>query len=279
MTVLRRSGAFIVVACLAFAAAGTLCAAEQLKATTTAAARADATKAIPLDKIDPTARKTVSEVIAKAGIFRRMPIAVAPCDPTLYRFMVRHPEVIVNIWDVMGVAKVTMQPMGPGTYRAADGAGTLCDVQFVYSEGDTHVIFADGAYTGPFFVKPVKAKCVLLLKSGFVRETNGAHYVTSRMDSFIHVENAGIDLVARTVHPLVGRAADHNFSETAAFLSCLSRSAQRNQPGVQRLAMKLNKIDPGTRDEFSKIVAAIPPVPVERTVVTDRAPAPASRMK
>jgi hypothetical protein len=277
MTALGRAGVFFVATSLILAAAGTLRATEQLKATTSAAARADAAKAIPLDKIDATARKTVAEVVSKAGIFRRMPIAVAPCDPTLYRFMVCHPEVIVNIWEVMGVAKVTMQPVGAGAYRAADGAGTLCDVQFVYSEGDTHVILADGAYTGQFFIKPVKAKCVLLLKSGFVRESNGQNYVTSRMDSFIHVENAGIDLVARTVHPLVGKAADHNFTETAAFLSCLSRSAQRNQPGVQRLAAKLNKIDPATRDAFSKIVAAIPPEPAERTVATDSAVA--GRMK
>ncbi|MEX0585204.1 MAG: hypothetical protein WD176_01080, partial [Pirellulales bacterium] len=166
-----------------------------------------------------------------------------------------------------------------GIYRAADGAGTLCDVQFVYSDQDTHVILADGAYTGPIFLRPVKAKCVLLLKSGFVRETSGQHYATSRMDSFIHVENAGLDLVARTVHPLVGKAADHNFTETAAFLSCLSRSAQRNKPGVDRLTAKLAKIDPATRDELAQIVAAIPPEPVERTVVTDRTAPPPSRKK
>lgn len=249
------------------------------KASTSAAARADAVKSIPLDQLDAQTRATVSDVVKKAGIFRRMPISVVDCDPNLYLFLVRNPEVVVNIWQVMKVTTVSIERTKPGVYRATDGAGTACNIQFVHSSPDTHVILADGAYSGPLFLRPVKARCVIVLKSGYVKETDGRHYVTSRMDTFIDLDSVGVELFAKTVQPLVGKAADHNFTETSGFFGTLSRAAERNPAGVQRLSSKLTKIDPKVRDEFVKQTAAIAaPAPAaaddqgETVVVSDVPP-------
>ncbi|MEX2185778.1 MAG: hypothetical protein WD875_03245 [Pirellulales bacterium] len=230
---------------------------DATKASTSAAARADAVKAIPLDQLDAQSRATVSDVVKKAGVFRRMPISVVDCDPNLYLFLVRNPEVVVNIWQAMNVTTVSTERVKPGVYRATDGAGTACNIQFVHSSPDTHVILADGAYSGPLFLRPVKARCVLVLKSAYVKETDGRHYVTSRMDTFIDLDSVGLELFAKTVQPLVGKAADHNFTETSGFFGTLSRAAERNSPGIQRLSAKLTKIDPKVRDEFLKHTAAV----------------------
>lgn len=243
----------------ACAACGSLAQAAEdaSKASTSAAARADAAKGIPLDKLDGATRSTVSDIVKKAGIFRRMPVSVVDCDPDLYLFLVRNPEVVVNIWQVMNVTTVSAERVKPGVYKATDGAGTACNIQFVHSSADTHVIVADGAYSGPLFLRPVKCRCVLVLKSGYVKEADGRHYVTSRMDTFIDLDSVGVELFAKTVQPLVGKAADHNFTETSAFFGTLSRAAERNSPGVTRLSSKLNKIDPKVRDEFVKQTLAV----------------------
>jgi hypothetical protein len=142
-------------------------------------------------------------------------------------------------------------------YRATDGAGTACNIQFVYSSPDTHVIVADGSYSGPLFLRPVKCRCVLVLKSAYVKETDGRIHVTSRMDTFIDLDSVGVELFAKTVQPLVGKAADHNFSETSGFFGTLSRAAERNPAGVERLSAKLTKIDPTVRGEFVKHAASV----------------------
>lgn len=230
---------------------------DPTKASTSAAARADATKGIPLDQLDEKSRATVSDILKKAGIFRRMPVSVVDCDPNLYLFLVRNPEVVVNIWQVMKVTTVSAERVKPGVYKATDGAGTACNIQFVHSSPDTHVILADGAYSGPLFLRPVKCRCVIVLKSAYVKETDGRIHVTSRMDTFIDLDSAGLELFAKTVQPLVGKAADHNFTETAAFFGTLCRAAERNPAGVERLSAKLTKLDPKVRDEFLKRTAAV----------------------
>jgi hypothetical protein len=198
---------------------------DPTKASTSAAARADAAKSIPFDQLDEQSRAVASDIVKKASIFRRMPVSVVDCDPNLYLFLVRNPEVVVNIWQVMNVTTVSADRVKPGVYKATDGAGTACNIQFVHSSPDTHVILADGAYSGPLFLRPVKCRCVLVLKSGYVKETDGRIHVTSRMDTFIDIDSAGVAIIAKTVQPLVGKAADHNFTETSGFFGTLSRAA------------------------------------------------------
>jgi hypothetical protein len=222
-------------------------------ATSSRAAREDAVRSMPLDKLDGPMREKVNATIEGTSIFRRLPVQVIPCDPDMYLFLVRNPEVVVGIWEVMKISNVALERTGSDTFRASDNAGTLCNVKYCYSDHETQVIYAEGSYSGPMFNRPVRARCVLLLKSGYMQETDGRYYVTSRMDTFIEIDHAGVELLAKTLQMLVHRAADYNFVETAAFLATVSRTAEVNPPGMQRLAGKLTNVDPQVRDRFAQI--------------------------
>ncbi len=228
--------------------------ASPFKANTSRAAREDAQRSIPMDKLDPEGRAKVKAVLAGTPIFRRMPVQVIDCDPDFYLFMVRHPDVMVNIWEVLQLSKIELRQTGPGAFRAADGAGTLGKVQYLYSAYDTQVIYAEGSYEGPLFTHPVQGKCVLILKAGYVREPNGRYYITNRLDAFMHVESKGVEILAKTFQPLVGKVADYNFVETAGFLGRLSHTAEVNRDGMARLATKLNNLQPDVRDQFALVV-------------------------
>ena len=237
--------------------APTLRAADAYQATSSRAARREALEAIPLAELSDTNRKLVLEVVNNTTIFRRMPTTVVDCDPRMFHFLVRHPEVIVDIWDVLGISKVTLDRTGENTFRASDGQGTLGKVTMLHDAYDRQLIYAEGAYEGPLFRRPVRAKCVLLLRSGSLRETNGRYYVTARLDAFIQLERVGVELLAKTFQPLVGRAADYNFTETMAFIGSLSRTAELKPRGVEHLAGKLTDIQPEVRRRFVAVSRAV----------------------
>jgi hypothetical protein len=232
-------------------------AANPTAATSSRAAREDAVRSIPMEKLEEGVREKVSDAISNASIYRRLPTQVIDCDPDLYLFLIRHPEVIVGIWDVMKISNVALTRTGPDTFRASDGAGTNCQVKFCYSNHETLVIYAEGSYDGPLFSRPVRAKCVLILKSGYMQETNGRYYVTSRMDTFIQIEHVGVELLAKTLQPLVLRSADYNFVETAAFVGTVSRAAELNPPGIQRLSVKIPKLEPEVRQRFGDLAVEV----------------------
>ena len=231
--------------------------ATQVKASTSRESRDDAIKSIPFEELSAATRKQLSDVVHKPCIFRRLPIQVIDCENDLYQFLVRNPEVVVGIWDVMGISKVVMQRQDDFTYIADDGAGTSGTVRYVYSNKDTHVIYSEGVYDGPMFHRPVKGRCVMVVKSGAIRENGGRHYISSRVDTFIQLDHSGLELLAKTFQPLLGRLADHNFAETAGFLASLSRTAEVNGPGVQRLAHKLTTVDTVTREQFALLAGDV----------------------
>ncbi len=225
------------------------------QATASRAAREDAIRTIPFAKLDPHKKAKISAVIANTSIFRRLPIQVTDCDPDLYLFLVRHPEVVVNIWSVMGISNVELDRKGPGSFRATDGAGTLGDIALCYSSHDTQVIYAEGQYEGTLFPKPLKARCVLVLKSGYLQETNNRYYVSSRMDAFIQLEQVGVELLAKTFQPLITKSADVNFIEPPAFLGNISRTAELHPRGMKRLASRLTGLEPEVRARFMELAA------------------------
>lgn len=227
------------------------------RASTSRAARQDAAESIPVGKLDAGARAKVASVLADASFFRRMPVRVIPCDPEFYLFLVEHPDVIVNIWQVLGVTQVDLQQADSGGFWVTDPAGTKGTVEYLYSDHDTQVIYTEGAYDGSLFARPVRGRGLLILKSGYVREPDGRHYVTTRMDAFMRVDNVGVELLARAFSPLVGKVADINFTYTAGFVSRLSHTAEKNHESVQRLAAKLDKVQPEVREQFAKLAQRV----------------------
>ncbi len=249
-------------------------------ASTSRSAREDAVKLIPHDKLSEDGRKKVAAVMSQVSIFRRLPTQVIACDPNLYLFLIEHPDLVVNMWEVMDVSDMRLEKTGPDQFRANDGVGTAGHVEYLYRSADMHIMYAEGAYNGPLFMQPVHGRCLLVLKTGYVRETDDKYYITCRLDAFIQLQNVGVELVAKTFQPLVGKTADHNFRETAAFMAMVSRSAEREPRALQHLASMLNKVDDEDREQFCELAQSLSDAAAERgSVSVNTAVAPSGQRK
>ena len=225
--------------------------------TTSAAARQEAIESIPLDKLDRHAQAKIKGVLANVSIFRRLPVRVVDCDPELYQFLARHPDVVVSIWDALKLTQLDLRQTAPDKFRAVESDGTTVTFEYLLKSHDTHIVYAEGTYTGALLTRPVKGSCLCILKSGYVRETDGRYYVTSRLDTFLNVEPGAIELVAKTLQPIAGHVADNNFIQTVAFLGSLSKTAEVNPSGVERLAARLPGVQAEIREEFAAVAAKV----------------------
>jgi hypothetical protein len=198
-------------------------------------------------------RTRIGTVIDNASVYRRLPTQSIDCDPELFVFLVRNPEVVVDIWRVMGITNMTLDRSSPERFRACDGQGTTGNVEFAYRSDDLHVIYSEGIYDGPMYPAKLRGQCVMILKSNYVRGPNGHVTVVNRLDAFLRIENLGVEIVARTLQPLLGKTADHNFSETTSFVTTLAHTAETNPAGVARLAQRLRHVDPQVRQQFADL--------------------------
>jgi hypothetical protein len=230
---------------------------DPLAATESAAARQSAIQSIPIEKLDEAARKKVAATLSSVTVFRRLPTRVTACDPDLYLFLVRHPDVVVNIWEVLGITQLQLRQTAPNVYRVVESDGCSAVIEFLYQSHDTHIIYSDWSYTGSLLPRPIHGRCLAVLKTGYVRETDGRCYITNRLDGFLSVEPGAAELLTRTLHPLVMKNADANFIQTVAFVGSLSRTAEVNNRGLQRLVTKLAHVTPQLRQQLAELSASI----------------------
>jgi hypothetical protein len=219
--------------------------------------QADAIRRIPIQQLNRDAQAAVSDVIDKPSFFRRMPTEAIDCDPQMFQHLVRYPEVLVNVWDVMGITKVQVNRTGPYTFTADDGVGTTCKCDLVFGSDKIHIYYGTGAYKGSMAPRQITGRCVCVLYSNTTQSATNRPMITGTMDVFLKLDNLGADLLTRTLSPLVGKTADYNFVESAKFLSQISQVCERNPAGAQILASKLTKIKPEIRDEFARIAHRI----------------------
>src|SRR4051794_23133517 len=87
--------------------------------------RQDALRTLPLPRLTPQGKALASKIANDPTVFRRLPTQVIECDPEMYAFLIDHPDLVINIWEVMGVTKVQMQKIGPASFSLDDGHGTV----------------------------------------------------------------------------------------------------------------------------------------------------------
>lgn len=227
------------------------------EADTSDRARDQALSVLPLDQLTAESRRKIMAVCESPSIYRRLPQKTIDCDPELYRFLIRNPEVVVNIWQLMGVVNMVAERIGPYAWKGDDSTGTRCEAELIYGTDNLHVLYCDGYYEGSLLKRKTTGRCVLILQSGYGQDTARRPLVGSRLDVFLQLDNVGADLIARTFSPWVGKVADSNFAESCKFAAKVSQTAESNGPGMQRLADKLTNCQPEVRDGFARVSSGV----------------------
>lgn len=266
---LRRATSAWVLGCAVTCAlpSASVLAATPAGGTSSRVAKEEAVAEIPFDRMKAEVRGKLLGVLEKPSIYRRLPEKTIACDPDMHLFLVRNPEVVVNIWELMGVTNVKLKRVGDFTFECSDGAGTDGTVELVYGTHDLHVLYAEASYEGPLTGRKLHGRGVMLLKSTYKKDRDDRTLVENRLDVFIQIDQMGAELVAKTLQPLVGKAADINFEESAIFVGRVSQAAETNGEGMQRLAAKLKNVTADRRAEFAEISAAVSQRAEMRTAV------------
>lgn len=215
--------------------------------------RKQAISRIPFNQMQPAVAKRISDVVNSSSLYRQLPVTTIQSDPDMYLFLLRYPETIISTWKLMGVSVMEARRTGDFQLQSNDGAGTTTNAELLYGQPNLNIYYAEGEYDGPMLFRKVTGKCIIMIESDYQRGQDGKIHVTSRMNFFMKIDNLAASIIAKTIHPLVGTTADHNFVETLRFAEKLSQTSSRNGPGVQRMANRLEGLRPDVRQRFKDI--------------------------
>ncbi|GAB6164985.1 hypothetical protein JCM19992_09850 [Thermostilla marina] len=228
---------------------------------------------LPLRMMNETDRADVLAVLSNVTIYHQMPIRTIECSPEFYRFLVEHPDVIVAVWQILGITQLEVAVDEDSVFHINDHQGTTAVARFMYRSPGLHVIYTEGAYDGALLPKPVRGRTLLLLNSSYIRDAEGRSLVMCRLEVFMQVERKGVALLAKALYPLVAGMAETNYTQTVGFLNWLNRAAREKPGAMLRLATSLEGISDETRQSFSNYLSAIalPAAPERANVQTAEA--------
>ncbi len=112
------------------------------------ALRQQAIAGLPTARLTRQAQDRILAIANSPTIYRRLPTQAIDCDRNMFLFLARNPEVMVGMWELMGITKVKTNRTGPYQLDADDGSGTKCNVDLVYGDPNVHVYVTEGSYDG-----------------------------------------------------------------------------------------------------------------------------------
>ncbi|MBX3422265.1 MAG: hypothetical protein KF752_11985 [Pirellulaceae bacterium] len=218
-----------------------------------------ASSSIPLGQLQEHHAAEVRDVVNNPSFYRQMPPRMMNCDPQLLTYLIRRPEVMVNIWEMIGITNIQAQRTGTNTFYANDGAGTTCNCELIHSSDSVHIYYGTGNYEGILAPRPITGRvvCVVHSRPQPNPQAHSGFLVQGTMDVFMKVDNLGADLLTRTLGPLVGKVTEHNYDETSRFVCQLSEFCAANPGASQQIAGQLSVRDETAGREFSQIAARI----------------------
>jgi hypothetical protein len=191
-------------------------------------------------------------------LYRRMPIETINCSNAFMEFVLTKPETLVDVWRVLGISRVSFDPMGPGRWRLEDGYGTDGTVRLMFQEkgpaGTTMLFHGRGGYSGPMAPKPLTGSCLIVVRH---QEAVVAGRAAQKLEveAFLDVDGLGLEIVTRTLQPLIARSAAANVHEICLFVDQLAHAASRNPSGMAVLAEQLPRTAAADRRTFSALAS------------------------
>lgn len=221
----------------------------------TKAIRKQATAEIPLARMSPDAQRKSQSLLKNVGMFRRLPTISFECDPEIYEYFIRNPDVAVATWRAMDISQFQLQETGANHYRADAGDGSVGDVELFFRTPNETVIHCDGAFKSPLLPKPIVARSLMRVQTSFAQEADGRIIGTHSGDVFVEFPSHAVEAVAKVISPVSHSIADRNFKQMTLFVHLMSQAIARHPGWVEQIGNKMDTISPQKKVEFFEVTA------------------------
>jgi len=215
--------------------------------------KSQVSRIVPWNQISNTWRGEIRKVLDEGAQYRRLPEVRYAVDPSVYRYLVEHPDVSVSTWRAMNISKVEMWQTGAIDYegRAPDGSEGLAHV--VYRDDSQCMMLCKGTYSNPLLPKPITAAALLWMRYDFRQLPNGEQQVHQQTDVVLSFPSAAARTVALLASPVTNMMMDRNLFEISLYARMMSQASARDPEWFRQLAGQLDGVLPQRREELAAL--------------------------
>lgn len=251
---------------VAFAASASQCPADQLKelaekagirimadGDSSESSENQARAGIPLSSMTQANRQRAQAIIRDRSQYRRLPSLQYTIDEPIYRYLIKHPDVAVSTWRVMGISRFEMWQTGPAEFeaQAIDGSEGIADI--LYQDENQMVFVCQGSYHSPLLPRPMEAAALIWFRTMYTPNVEGTHVVTQKADVFVRFPSSSVSAIAKVLTPVTNSLMDRNLFEVSLYGSMMSRAVRDEPEWVVQVAQQLEGVLPQRKTELIEV--------------------------
>ncbi len=177
---------------------------------------------VPLDRLPAGVRDSVQLVLEKPTLFTHGPREAFTCSPSMYQWLLEHPDRGVQVWRRLGAQCMEIENRGSGVFGWSDGQGSDVRWWTVLRSPDMRIWYAEGSVRAAGLLPLVPVRAVVVLYHAVGRSAAGRPLVRHHADLFLHTDSKTAALVTRMMGPSAPRMAEQCAGQVELFFSALA---------------------------------------------------------
>jgi hypothetical protein len=175
---------------------------------------------LPLDDIPTPFRDRVRQVVDQPILVSRGPGETFAGDPTLYEWLLDHPDRAVQAWRRLGAVCTEVAALPNGWFSCGDGRGGEVHWTTVFDGRDLRIWYAEGKGRPPGVLLPmVPVRVVVLLYHRRHADADGRTVLSHQSVVYVQTDSRTAALVAKMLGPSVPRMAEQGLKQMEIFFS------------------------------------------------------------
>lgn len=176
---------------------------------------------VPLDELAPEIRARVSAVLEHPSFRTRGRLETFTCQPSVYYWLLDHPDLAVRLWRLLGAKCTDILPEGDDRFVWKDGPSSI-HWDTVLKKPGLRIWYAEGEVRPGVLLPsaPVKAVAVLHYKEGEIKD--GRPSLQHQVELTLHTDSHAVALAARILGASAPRAGEQVVGQIEMFYAALA---------------------------------------------------------
>lgn len=194
---------------------------------------------VPLQELAEQDRAGVQQVLEHPTLFGRGPAEAFAGFPSLYEWMLDHPDRAVQGWRRMGARCTEVTDRGNGHFAWTDGHGSEIHWHLAHSTATQRVWYAQGKVRPGLFLPPISVRFVLLLRYGKRPDGNDRTLIYHQAFAFMLTDSTTAALVTKMLGASAPLMAEQCLGQLELFFSGLVWYLDQHPERTEKLLDKV----------------------------------------
>lgn len=194
------------------------------------------------DAVDPAVRSDVIAVVQKPTITAKHSEEPFTCNPTVYKWLLEHPDRTAIAWERIGVPCLPIRERTSGLYQYKDESGTDVTWQAVGTIPEGRIWYATGKVKSGVLMPTVPVKAVAVVRYPTSAPLNGKVAVVPNVSLYFQTDSRTASTILRMAGPAAPRMADEGAEQLLFFFSGMARYLDKHPDQTAALLSPPKKI-------------------------------------